>query len=132
MLSYPPDWSRSHPRVSPPTAESLGAHVSRDEVAVAHPTGAAQEVCQTVSDTRGCVTRALLLASTQTRPDFRTHSPVIHLQQSLDYFHALYSLVYISYKQRLCILNPLLTAHIHRCHFRRLTCRNLHALDVYL
>lgn len=51
---------RSHGRVPPPAAERFGAHVGRYEAAAAHPAGAAQEVRQPVSDTRGGVTRALL------------------------------------------------------------------------
>ncbi len=85
------DWSRSHPRVSPPAAERLGAHVSRDEVGVAHPSGTAEEVCQTVSDTRGCVTGTLLLASTQS--ESRLHWLFL-LQQALDYVHALLTYIY--------------------------------------
>lgn len=46
--------------VSPPPAESLGAHIGGDKVTVAHAPRPAQEVCQAVSHAGGRVAGSLL------------------------------------------------------------------------
>lgn len=49
---------------SSPPAEGLGAHVGWDEVVLAHCPWPAQEVCQAVGDTGGCVAGPLLCCYT--------------------------------------------------------------------
>lgn len=55
-----PRWERSHLDASPPPAESLGADIGGDEVAVTHSARPAKEVRQTVSHA-GCRVAASLL-----------------------------------------------------------------------